>query len=41
MPRRYDASTTAEAIRLVRDHAGDYPAQRAGLTVCERYPCTV
>jgi hypothetical protein len=25
MPSRYDASTKAKAIRLVREHAGDYP----------------
>ena len=38
MPRRYDASTKAEAIRLVRDHAGDYPAQWAGPT---GLPCAI
>jgi hypothetical protein len=25
MPSSYDASTKAKAIRLVREHAGDYP----------------
>ena len=25
MPSKYDASTKARAIRLVREHAGDYP----------------
>jgi hypothetical protein len=25
---RYDAGTRARAIRLVREHAGDYPTQR-------------
>ena len=28
---RYDASTRAKAIRLVREHAGDYPAQWAAI----------
>jgi transposase-like protein len=28
---RYDASTKAKAIRLVREHAGDYPTQRAAI----------
>jgi hypothetical protein len=32
MPRRYDASTKAKAIRLVREHAGDYPAEYATIT---------
>jgi hypothetical protein len=32
MPSRYDASTQAEAIRLVREHAGDYSAQWAAIT---------
>jgi transposase len=32
MPRRYDASTRAKAIRLVRDHAGDYPTEYAAIT---------
>jgi transposase len=29
---RYDASTKARAIRLVRDHAGDYPTEWAAIT---------
>jgi transposase-like protein len=29
---RYDASTKAKAIRLVRKHAGDYPTQWAAIT---------
>ncbi len=28
---RYDASTKAKAIRLVREHAGDYPTQWAAI----------
>jgi transposase len=28
----YDAGTKAKAIRLVREHAGDYPTQRAAIT---------
>ena len=28
---RYDASTRAKAIRLVREHAGDYPTQWAAI----------
>lgn len=30
MPSRYDASTKAKAIRLVREHAGNYPAADRG-----------
>ena len=29
---RYDASTRAKAIRLVREHAGDYPTRWAAIT---------
>jgi transposase len=29
---RYKASTKARAIRLVRDHAGDYPTEWAAIT---------
>jgi len=29
---RYDASTKAKAIRLVREHAGDYPTEWAAIT---------
>src|SRR5919201_2769161 len=32
MPGKYDASTKAKAIRLVREHAGDYPTQWAAIT---------
>lgn len=27
MPRKYDEETKAKAIRLVREHAGDYPSE--------------
>src|SRR5436305_13005233 len=29
---RYDASTKAKAVRLVREHAGEYPTQWASIT---------
>jgi transposase len=32
MPSRYDASTKAKAIRLVREHAGDYATEWAAIT---------
>jgi transposase-like protein len=32
MPSRYDASTRAKAIRLVREHAEDYPTEWAAIT---------
>jgi transposase len=32
MPSRFDASTRAKAIRLVREHAGDYPTEWAAIT---------
>jgi transposase len=32
MPGRYDASTKAKAVRLVREHAGDYPTEWAAIT---------
>ena len=32
MPSRYDASTRDKAIRLVREHAGDYPTEWAAIT---------
>ena len=32
MPNKYDASTKAKAIRLVREHAGDYPTEWAAIT---------
>jgi hypothetical protein len=28
---RYDATTKAKAVRLVREHAGDYPTQWAAI----------
>jgi hypothetical protein len=40
MPVRYDQDTKAKAIRLVREHAGDYPseytavARRPGGSTC-------
>jgi transposase len=32
MPSRYDESTKAKAIRLVREHAGDYATEWAAIT---------
>jgi transposase len=32
MPSRYDASTRAKAVRLVREHRGDYPSEYAAIT---------
>src|SRR5450755_4750341 len=32
MPSRYDPNTKAKAIRLVRAHRGDYPAEYAAIT---------
>jgi transposase len=32
MPSKYDAGIKAKAIRLVRDHAGDYPTEWAAIT---------
>ena len=31
MPSKYDGATKAKAIRLVRDHAGDYPTEWAAM----------
>ena len=31
-PSSYDASTKAKAIRLVREHASDYPTEHATIT---------
>ena len=31
MPRRYDAETKAKAVRLVREHAGDYESEWAAM----------
>src|ERR1700745_4326385 len=32
MPVRYDQDTKAKAIRLVREHAGEYPSEYAAIT---------
>ena len=32
MPVKYDKETKARAIRLVREHAGDYPSEYAAIT---------
>jgi transposase len=32
MPSKYDPNTKAKAIRLVREHAGDYPTEYAAIT---------
>ena len=32
MPSRYDPNTRAKAIRLVREHRGDYPTEYAAIT---------
>jgi transposase len=32
MPSKYDASTRAKAIRLVREHVGDYPTEYAAIS---------
>jgi transposase len=32
MPSKYDASTRDKAVRLVREHAGDYPTEWAAIT---------
>ena len=36
MPVRYDQDTKAKAIRLVRDHASDYPSEYAAITAVAR-----
>jgi hypothetical protein len=36
MPVRYDQETKAEAIRLVREHAGDYPSEYAAISLTKR-----
>ena len=36
MPVRYDQDTRAKAIRLVREHAGDYPSEHAAITAVAR-----
>ncbi len=32
MPGKYDQETKAKAIRLVREHVGDYPSEYAAIT---------
>jgi transposase len=32
MPSRYDKEIRAKAVRLVRDHVGDYPTEWAAIT---------
>jgi transposase len=32
MPLKYDQDTKARAIRLVREHAGEYPSEYAAIT---------
>jgi transposase len=32
MPSKYDSDLKAKAIRLVREHAGDYPTEYAAIT---------
>jgi hypothetical protein len=32
MPSRYDTGTKAKALRLVREHAVDYPTEHATIT---------
>src|SRR3974377_858767 len=36
MPVRYDQDTKAKAIRLGREHAGDYPSEYAAITAVAR-----
>src|SRR5436305_13030282 len=36
MPVRYDQDTKARAIRLVREHAADYPSEYAAITAVAR-----
>ena len=36
MPVRYDQDTKAKAIRLVREHAEDYPSKYAAITAVAR-----
>ncbi len=36
MPVRYDQDIKAKAIRLVREHAGDYPPEYAAITAVAR-----
>src|SRR5258708_17522465 len=36
VPVRYDQDTKAKAIRLVREHAGDYPSEYAAISAVAR-----
>ena len=36
MPVKYDLDTRAKAIRLVREHAGDYPSEYAAISAVAR-----
>jgi transposase len=36
MSVKYDQETKAKAIRLVREHAGDYPSEYAAITAVAR-----
>jgi len=36
MPVKYDQGTKARAIRLVREHTGDYPTEYAAITAVSR-----
>ena len=36
MPVKYDQDTRAKAIRLVREHVGDYPTEYAAITAVSR-----
>ncbi len=36
MPVKYNQDTRAKAIRLVREHAGDYPSEYAAITAVSR-----
>jgi transposase len=36
MPVKYDQETKAKAIRLVGEHAGDYPSEYAAITAVAR-----
>lgn len=36
MPVKYDQDTKAKAVRLVREHAGDYPSEFAAISAVAR-----
>ncbi len=36
MPSKYDPETRAKAVRLVRDHRGDYPSEWAAITTVSK-----